>query len=109
MAKEIALYHHERWDGSGYPEGLKGEEIPLAARLMALADVFDALICRRVYKEPLPMCMAVEIIHEGRERHFDPDIADAFLELRSEFANIAKRHADNEDDLLAKQANYYIP
>lgn len=109
MAKEIALYHHERWDGSGYPEGLKGEEIPLAARLMALADVFDALICRRVYKEPLPMCMAVEIIREGRARHFDPDMVDAFLELRCEFANIAERHADNEDDLLAKQANYYTP
>lgn len=106
VAKEIALYHHEKWDGSGYPEGLRGEDIPLSARLMALADVFDALICRRVYKAPLPMHTAVEIIRQGRARHFDPDMVDAFLDLRSEFELIAQRHADSEDDLLVKQAGY---
>ena len=106
VAKEIALYHHEKWDGSGYPEGLKGDAIPVSARLMALADVFDALICRRVYKEPLPMTRAVDIISEGRGSHFDPDIVDAFLALRPEFETIAQRHADREDDLLAKQALY---
>lgn len=106
VAKEIALCHHEKWDGSGYPQGLSGEEIPLSARLMALADVFDALICRRVYKEPLPMPTAVEIIYEGRARHFDPHIVDAFMELHAEFEAVAQRHADNDDDLLVKQMLY---
>jgi putative two-component system response regulator len=108
MAKEIAHYHHEKWDGSGYPEGLQGEAIPVSARLMALADVFDALISRRVYKTPLPMEKAVSIINEGRGNHFDPDIVDAFLTLRDEFETIAQRHADREDDLIAKQATFTV-
>ena len=107
VAKQIALYHHEKWDGSGYPEGLAGEAIPVAARLMALADVFDALISRRAYKEPLPLDKAVRIIEEGRGSHFDPDIVDAFLVLRDEFAAIAQRYADHEDDLRAKRAQRY--
>ena len=107
VANQIALYHHEKWDGSGYPEGLAGEAIPVAARLMALADVFDALISRRAYKEPLPLDKAIRIIEEGRGSHFDPDIVDAFLVLRDEFAAIAQRYADHEDDLRAKQAQRY--
>lgn len=94
-AREIALYHHERWDGTGYPEGLAGDDIPLAARLMALADVFDALSCRRHYKEPFPQDMCTRIISEGRGTHFDPDIVDAFLALRSEFVTIAIRYEDS--------------
>ncbi len=106
VAKEIAHYHHEKWDGSGYPEGLVGEAIPLSARLMALADVFDALISRRVYKPPMSMEQAVSIISEGRGRHFDPDIVDAFFALCGEFATIAQRYADRDADLLAKQATF---
>ena len=96
VAREIALSHHEKWDGSGYPAGLAGEAIPPAARLMALADVFDALTCRRVYKPPLPFDEAVGIITAGRGRHFDVDVVDAFLALREEFAAVATRFADPE-------------
>ncbi|MBA3034258.1 MAG: two-component system response regulator [Gammaproteobacteria bacterium] len=79
LAKEIAHWHHEKWDGSGYPDGLAGETIPPSARLMALADVFDALISWRVYKKPMPFEEARDIIAAGRGTHFDPDITDAFL------------------------------
>lgn len=102
MAKDIAQYHHEKWDGSGYPEGLVGDAIPIPARLMALADVFDALIARRAYKPPLPFEQAVAIIREGRGAHFDPDIVDAFLARLDEFESIAARHADSEAESLAK-------
>ena len=95
LAKEIAHWHHEKWDGSGYPDGLAGESIPPAARLMALADVFDALISWRVYKAPMPFDAARNIIAAGRGTHFDPDITDAFLAHFAEFVTIAERHADN--------------
>ncbi len=94
-ARQIALYHHERWDGSGYPDGLAGEAIPMAARLMALVDVFDALSCKRHYKPPFPMDKTVAIIAEERGRQFDPDVVDAFLLLQSRFAEIACCFADN--------------
>ena len=80
-AREIAYTHQEKWDGSGYPQGLEGEKIPLSGRLMALADVYDALISKRVYKPPFPHEKAVAIICDGRGTHFDPDVVDAFLEL----------------------------
>jgi putative two-component system response regulator len=102
LAREIAHYHQEKWDGSGYPEGLVGEAIPLSARLMAVADVYDALISRRVYKPPFPREKAVAIIREGRGQHFDPLIVDAFLEIEAEFAAIADRFADSEEDVHAK-------
>ncbi|MDP2171931.1 MAG: two-component system response regulator [Rhodocyclaceae bacterium] len=95
LAKEIAHWHHEKWDGSGYPDGLKGEAIPPAARLMALADVFDALISWRVYKKPLSFAEARGVIAAGRGTHFDPDATDAFLTHFDEFVAIAERHADN--------------
>ncbi len=98
IAKEIAHFHHEKWDGSGYPEGLAGDAIPISARLMALADVFDALICRRVYKPPMPLEQASRIIIEGRSQHFDPDIVDAFVATAGTFADIARRYSD--DDML---------
>jgi putative two-component system response regulator len=95
-ATQIARHHHERWDGSGYPDGLAGDAIPLAARLMALADVFDALISRRVYKAPIPLDQARSIIAAQRGRHFDPDMLDAFLEGFDDFVEIARRYADDE-------------
>ncbi len=89
QAKEIVRWHHERWDGSGYPDGLAGEAIPLSARLMALADVFDALISKRVYKEAIPFATVRQIISEGRGCYFDPDITDTFLAGCEEFEAIA--------------------
>ncbi len=97
-AKEIAYTHQEKWDGSGYPRGLKGEEIPLPGRLMALADVYDALISKRVYKPPFPHEKAVEIIVEGKDKHFDPDLVDAFVALEDTFRNIALTFADYEEE-----------
>ncbi|MCB1823186.1 MAG: two-component system response regulator [Candidatus Competibacteraceae bacterium] len=96
FAREIAYSHQEKWDGSGYPEGLWGEQIPLSARLMAVADVYDALISRRIYKPALPHEQAVAMIREGRGGHFDPDITDAFLECAEQFRAIAARFADDE-------------
>lgn len=93
-AREIALSHHEKWDGSGYPAGLQGRQIPVSARLMALADVFDALSSRRVYKEPLGPEDVTRIIVAERGRHFDPVIVDAFLELRPAFAEVAQCFAE---------------
>jgi len=93
-AKEIAHYHHERWDGNGYPEGLSGDDIPISARLMAVADVYDALISRRVYKDPYAHDMAVATIIEGRGSRFDPDVVDAFLSIQEEFRAIAVQYAD---------------
>ena len=97
-AREIAYTHQEKWDGSGYPSGLKGDEIPLSGRLMALADVYDALISKRVYKPPFPHEKAVQIIVEGRDQHFDPDLVDSFLELQETFRNIALTFADYEEE-----------
>ncbi|OYY93625.1 MAG: two-component system response regulator [Hydrogenophilales bacterium 28-61-23] len=94
IAKEIAHWHHEKWDGSGYPDGLAGEAIPIPARLMALADVFDALISRRIYKPPMPYEQAREIIVADRGRHFDPAVVDAFLVVFDEFVDIAQRYSD---------------
>ncbi|MFA4968967.1 MAG: two-component system response regulator [Sulfuritalea sp.] len=96
LAREIAHWHHEKWDGSGYPDGLAGEAIPVSARLMALADVFDALISPRVYKEPMPFERAREIIVEGRGGHFEPDVVDAFLAGFDEFTAIAGHYRDDE-------------
>jgi putative two-component system response regulator len=94
VAQEICLSHHERWDGSGYPDGLVAEQIPVSARLMALADVFDALVCKRVYKPAMSMEVATATIIAGRGCHFDPDVVDAFLSLRDRFIGIASLFAD---------------
>ena len=95
LAKEIAHRHHEKWDGSGYPDGLAGDAIPLSARLMAIADVFDALISVRVYKPALSFEEAREIIAAGRGKHFDPDLVDAFLANFGTFVEIAERYRDD--------------
>jgi putative two-component system response regulator len=102
FAKEIAYYHQEKWDGSGYPEGLAGDFIPISARLMAVADVYDALISRRVYKEGMPHEKAVAIISEGRGTHFDPDMVDAFLGISDQFHAVALHYADSDQDLAHK-------
>jgi len=104
IAKQIIYSHHEKWDGSGYPQGLAQEAIPIPARLMALADVYDALICQRVYKAGMPHAQAVQIIVEGRGKHFDPDVVDAFLALDAEFQVVATRFADSVEDLEKKAA-----
>lgn len=93
-AKEIALNHHEKWDGSGYPRKLVGSEIPISARLMAVADVYDALTTRRVYRDAIPHEAAVKIIIQGAGRHFDPDVVGAFALIADEFEVIARRYAD---------------
>jgi putative two-component system response regulator len=94
MAKEIALCHHEKWDGTGYPQKLSGNDIPISARLMALADVYDAIISRRVYKDPVPQEQAVQIILAGKGTHFDPDLVDAFAEIKEEFQAIAGKYSE---------------
>ena len=104
IAKEIVYSHHEKWDGSGYPQGLAGDTIPISARLMALADVYDALISRRIYKKAAPHAQAVQIIVDGRGTHFDPDVIDAFVAIDSEFREIADRFADSDEDLQQKAA-----
>ncbi|WP_421186857.1 HD domain-containing phosphohydrolase [Aeromonas enteropelogenes] len=95
LAREIALTHHEKWDGSGYPSGLVGEAIPLSGRLMAVADVYDALISKRVYKPAFSHEEAKAIIVRGRGSHFDPAIVDAFLACEANFQQIAVRFQDS--------------
>jgi putative two-component system response regulator len=94
LAKEIARWHHEKWDGSGYPDGLAGDAIPISARLMALADVFDALITERVYKPAMSFAKARDVIVAGRGQHFDPDVTDAFMVGFDDFVAIAQRYSD---------------
>ncbi len=94
LAEEIALTHHEKWDGSGYPNGLAGEEIPIAGRITAIADVFDAITSKRPYKEPFPLERAFAIIKEGRGSHFDPAVVDAFFAIIDEILAIKERFKD---------------
>ncbi len=94
LAKEIAHWHHEKWSGAGYPDGLAGDAIPISARLMALADVFDALISKRVYKAAMSFDEARTIIVADRGRHFDPDVTDAFAATFDDFIAIAQRYRD---------------
>ncbi len=96
-AKDIAYSHHEHWDGSGYPEGLAGEAIPFGARLMAVADVYDALISNRVYKAAIPHDQALNMIFRQKGIHFDPDVVDALLDQADLFHAIAQRHRDKPD------------
>jgi putative two-component system response regulator len=102
VAGEIALSHQEKWDGSGYPFGLTGDAIPVSARLMAVADVYDALISRRVYKEPFPHDRAIGIMSEGRGSHFDPDMLDAFLLVQHEVKAIAAEFSDGFEEFNAR-------
>jgi putative two-component system response regulator len=101
-AKLIVLSHQEKWDGSGYPQALSGEDIPIAARLMAVADVYDALISRRVYKNAIPHAEAIKIMKEGSGKHFDPDILKVFVEIENEFFEISERFMDKDADFEKK-------
>ncbi|HEB71521.1 MAG TPA: response regulator [Nitrospirae bacterium] len=94
MGRDIAYHHHEKWNGKGYPNGLKGEQIPLPARIMALADVFDALVSKRVYKEAMSLENARDIILAGEGEHFDPDIVKAFRNIEDSFAGIKDQYTD---------------
>lgn len=95
LGGEIAVSHHEKWDGTGYPKGLKHEDIPISGRLMALADVYDALISRRIYKEAFSHDTAKEIIVKGKGCHFDPDMCEAFLAIEEQFVTIAQKYGDH--------------
>ena len=99
-AAEIAYSHHERWDGSGYPQGIAGDAIPLSARLMAVADVYDALISRRVYKPPYPHEEAIKMILAEKGRHFDPDVIDALQGVADQFAQIAQSFRDEPEEAV---------
>lgn len=94
IAETVAISHHEKWDGSGYPRGLRGEEIPLMGRITAVADVFDALTMKRCYKPPFTLEASVNIITEGRGKHFDPRIVDIFTEHLDEFVRIQKEYSE---------------
>ncbi|WP_245213639.1 HD-GYP domain-containing protein [Rhodoferax sp. AJA081-3] len=102
MVKDIVLCHQEKWDGSGYPRALAGTDIPVSARIIALADVYDALITSKVYKDGVPHDKAVQIIFSERGTHFDPDMVDAFIEIQDSFAEIAQRYGDTEADMQHK-------
>ena len=95
-ARDIAYCHHEKWDGTGYPQGLAAEGIPLSARLMAIADVYDALITKRIYKDAMPHEDAVKVIEAGKGTHFDPDVVDAFSSIKDRFAAIAVQFGEEE-------------
>lgn len=101
MAREIAYCHHERWDGEGYPVRLWGEEIPLAARIVAIADVYDALSSRRVYKEPYSHEKCVEMIRQEAGKQFDPDLVDVFLGMEAQFREISQRFTEPEVDFIS--------
>jgi putative two-component system response regulator len=96
-AKIFAATHHEKWDGSGYPKGLKGLEIPLEGRLMAIADVYDALVSDRPYKEAFSHKEAIEIISDNKGKAFDPDLVDVFLEIAGEFKKISMAGKQTND------------
>ena len=104
MAKEVATYHHEKWDGNGYPKGLSEQQIPLSARIMAVADVFDALVSARPYKEPYSLDNAFSIIQEESGRHFDPEVVAAFLHIRPEIETLF-RELGNEREAELKAGN----
>jgi len=96
MAAQIALTHHEKWDGTGYPIGLAGEDIPLVGRITAVADVFDALSTKRAYKPAFPLEKCFEILREGRAKHFDPKVLDAFFAAREKVVAVQISYAEVE-------------
>ncbi len=103
MASDIAWTHHEKFDGSGYPNGLKGTKIPLCGRIVAIADVYDALTTKRVYKEAYSSDVAKSIIVEGSGKHFDPDLVQTFLGCESEFLNVLSRFATANEDVFSDE------
>lgn len=106
LAEVIALTHHEKWDGSGYPRGLRASEIPLAGRIVAIADVFDALTSARPYKEPFSLPESLHIVREGRG-HFDPDVADAFFAIEDEILSIREEYKNEEESRLRRMVSEF--
>ncbi len=102
VAKDLVLCHQEKFDGTGYPQGLKGTQIPVTARIIALVDVYDALISNKVYKDGVLHDAAVGIIFSERGAHFDPDVVDAFMTVHEKFADIAQHHHDTDADMQRK-------
>lgn len=102
LAKELTLSHQEKWNGKGYPRGLKADQIPLSARILAVADVYDALISNKVYKDGISHDAAVKVIFSERGEHFDPDVVDAFMEVHTDFEAISQRYADTDEDMQRK-------
>lgn len=96
IAADMALAHHERWDGLGYPNGLRGNQIPVGARLMAVADVYDALVSRRPYKEPYPHEVAVQEVVNGKDTQFDPDVVEAFVSIADDLPQIYEQFKDEQ-------------
>ena len=104
LGEVIAISHHEKWDGAGYPQGLSGAKIPLVGRIVAIADVFDALTSKRPYKEPFSLEKSYKIIREGRGNHFDPDVVDAFFAIEDEILSIKEKYKDERESLFVKIA-----
>lgn len=104
LGEVIALTHHEKWDGSGYPNGLKGKEIPKVGQIVAIADVFDALTSKRPYKEPFSLEKSIAILEEGRGNHFDPAVVDAFFAIEDEILSIKEKYTDERQKLFYKIA-----
>jgi len=104
MARQIAQSHHERWDGSGYPQGLSGEDIPLAARIVAVADVYDALTSRRAYKDAFSHAEAVKIMLEGKGSHFDPGLIEVFVAVQSQFDAVRETMQEHPLRIVANAA-----
>lgn len=100
MAETIALTHHEKWDGTGYPRGMRGEAIPLVGRITAIADVFDALCSKRPYKDPFPVEKALDIIRSETGKHFDPAVVEAFFAIQPEIMDITNRFKDEKEGRL---------
>ena len=100
LGESIALSHHEKWDGSGYPNGDKGLEIPIAGRIVAIADVFDALTSKRPYKEPFTIEKSLAIVKKERGTHFDPDVVDAFFDIQDEILNIKKQYSEDNQKII---------
>ena len=104
MGKEIAYSHHEKWNGSGYPKGLKGEQIPLSARILAIADVYDALTSKRVYKEAYPHERARSIIVDECKTYFDPEVLQSFMDLEKQFIDVRNRYQDSNDGVVRNES-----
>ena len=103
VAARIALTHHERWDGSGYPLGLVGEDIPIDGRITAVADVFDALTSRRVYKPAFSMEDTLKVIQDGVGKHFDPKIAKAFFKVLPRISEVMEKYADKPEEIVTHE------
>lgn len=96
-AYDIARHHHERWDGRGYPDGLKGDEISLWAQVVSLADVYDALSCKRVYKDAFPRAQVLEMICSGQCGAFNPELLECFLKIEDRLAALYHKHGPNDE------------